>query len=103
MKFRSRRMFFGVAQVLPVLLAAVVAGSWQRGAEPRPQMSEELFKNVQVLKGIPVDEFMETMGFFSASLGLNCVDCHTRESEGNWAHYADETPLKQTARRMIQM
>ena len=69
----------------------------------KPLMAEEVFKNVQILKGIPVNQFMETMGFFSASLGLNCVDCHTPQSEGNWAHFADDTPLKQTARRMITM
>src|SRR5438105_11965180 len=28
--------------------------------------SEDVFKNVQLLKGIPVKEFMNTMGFFSA-------------------------------------
>ena len=28
---------------------------------------------------------------------------HTPQSEGNWAHFADDTPLKQTARRMITM
>jgi photosynthetic reaction center cytochrome c subunit len=43
------------------------------------------------------------MGFFSASLGLNCTDCHVDESGGNWAKYADDNELKQTARRMIQM
>ena len=32
-------------------------------------MAEEVFKNVQILKGIPVDQFMGTMGFFSVSLG----------------------------------
>src|ERR1017187_8927787 len=36
-------------------------------------MAEQVFTNVQVLKGIPVSEFMSTMGFFSASVGLNCV------------------------------
>ena len=40
----------------------------------RPQLAEEVFKNVQVLRGIPVKEFMGTMGMFSASLGLNCTD-----------------------------
>ena len=37
-------------------------------AQNQPQMSEAAFKNIQVLKGIPVDEFMGTMGllFFSA-------------------------------------
>ncbi len=66
-------------------------------------MAEQVFKNVQLLKGIPVDEFMGTMGFFSASLGLNCTDCHVEESSGNWAKYADDNDLKRTARKMIQM
>jgi hypothetical protein len=66
-------------------------------------MSEEAFKNIQVLRGIPVDEFMGTMGFFAASLGMNCTDCHVNESAGNWERYADDTPLKQTARRMVLM
>ena len=35
----------------------------------QPAMAEQAFKNVRVLKGIPVDQFMATMGFFSASLG----------------------------------
>jgi hypothetical protein len=46
---------------------------------------------------------MGTMGFFSASLGLNCTDCHVEESGGDWARYADNTALKQTARRMMLM
>ena len=39
-------------------------------------MVEDVFKNVQALKGITVDEFMGTMGIMSASLGLCCNDCH---------------------------
>ena len=46
-------------------------------ATAKPQMSEEVFKNVQVLKGIPVDEFMGTMGVFTTSLSLCCGNCHT--------------------------
>ena len=45
---------------------------------------------------------MGTMGFFSASLGMNCTDCHVDESGGNWAKYADDNALKQTARRMMR-
>ena len=66
-------------------------------------MAEEVFKNIQVLKGIPVDQFMGTMGFFAAATGLNCTDCHVDESGGNWAKYADDNDLKRTARRMVQM
>src|SRR3974377_1199164 len=43
----------------------------------KPQMSEAAFKNIQVLKGIPVDEFMGTMGLFSAALTVCGGDCHT--------------------------
>jgi hypothetical protein len=67
-------------------------------------MSEEAFKNVTVLKGIPVDEFMDTMGFISASTNYNCADCHAEpKEEGDWSVYAQETPRKATARRMILM
>ena len=67
----------------------------------KPQMVEEVFKDIRLLKGIPVDQFMDTMGFFSASTSLNCTGCHGAASGGDWSHYADETPMKATARRMI--
>jgi photosynthetic reaction center cytochrome c subunit len=67
------------------------------------QMAENVFKNVLVLKGIPVDEFMDTMGMFSAATSLNCISCHTEDSAGAWEKFADDTPLKQTARRMVLM
>src|SRR5438876_6973087 len=72
-----------------------------RGQE-KPLMAEDVFKNVQVLKGIPVKEFMNTMGFSSASTNLNCIDCHSPQSE-SLEGYAIDTPLKQTARKMINM
>jgi outer membrane lipoprotein-sorting protein len=75
----------------------------QAGPGEKTLMVEDVFKNVQVLKGIPVSEFMATMGFFSASLGFNCTGCHTTESLGNWEKYGDDIPVKRTARRMIQM
>ena len=95
----------GAATIVWLLGAAWASG--QAGPRPGPAsgapMAEDIFKNVQVLKGIPVDQFMGTMGFFSASLGLNCTDCHVDESGGNWAKYADDNSLKQTTRRMIRM
>ena len=78
------------------------AGS-QATPEQKPQMAEDVFKNVQVLRGISVDEFIGTMGFFAASLGMNCVDCHTAESADDWAKFADDTTRKQTARKMVLM
>ena len=72
-------------------------------ATQKPLMAEQVFKNVQVLEGIPVDEFMGTMGFFAASLSLNCTDCHVQAANDDWARYADDTPLKVTARKMVLM
>jgi outer membrane lipoprotein-sorting protein len=46
---------------------------------------------------------MDTMGFFAASLGLNCVYCHVSESLENWDRFADDVPRKRMARTMIQM
>jgi len=80
---------------LSLLFTAVASG------QQKPLMAEQVFKNVRVLKGIPVDQFMATMGFFSASLGETCTDCHSAESGGNWDKYADDNPRKNTARAMI--
>src|SRR5215510_816422 len=74
----------------------------QRTAQ-KPLMAEEVFKNVQILKGIHVNQFMDTMGFFAASLGLNCVYCHVPESLENWDRFAEDVPRKRMARNMMLM
>jgi photosynthetic reaction center cytochrome c subunit len=84
------------------LFAAALAGA-QADATQKPLMTEQYFKNVQVLRGISVKELMDTMGFFAASLGENCTFCHVEESSGDWAKYAEDNANKQTARKMILM
>lgn len=86
------------ALLLPAMLASA-----QTQPAPRPQMSDQVFKNIQVLKGIPVDEFMNAMGFFSASLGMSCEDCHAA-NDSKWENFAlDTSPRKIMARKMITM
>jgi outer membrane lipoprotein-sorting protein len=84
------------------LLGAARTGGQAESAQ-KPLMAEQYFKNVQVLRGISVKEFMDTMGFFAASLGENCTFCHVEESSGDWSKYADDNANKQTARKMILM
>jgi outer membrane lipoprotein-sorting protein len=86
-----------------VFILWLSAGSGLAQAQEKPLMAEDVFKNVQSLKGIPVNQFMETMGFFSAALGYNCTNCHGDAVLGNWDKYADDIPVKRTARRMIQV
>ncbi len=70
--------------------------------EQKPLLAEEAFKNIQVLRGIPVRQFMETMGFFSASVGESCEFCHGGSDSG-WDKYAEDNDIKQTARKMVLM
>jgi len=74
----------------------------QGQAGAKSQMSEAAFKNIQVLKGIPVDEFMGTMGLFSAALNVCCGDCHTGAGTSN-PKWEDDPPRKRMARQMAQM
>src|SRR5262245_14580090 len=101
------RVAYGVGLAIAgVLLAAGVYAQARPSGQPgdqKPQLAEEAFKNVRVLRGIPVREFMATMGFFSASLGLNCTDCHGSASASDWANYATDTPLKNRSRQMMAM
>ena len=103
MKFGSRRMLLGMVAMAVVCLLGANLVTGQTQTEEKPLLAEAVFKNVQVLKGIPVSEFMGTMGYFSASLGLNCTFCHVTESLQDWQKFADDVPRKRTARRMILM
>jgi hypothetical protein len=86
--------------VLALLVSATVSIQAQA---PAPQMSEQIFRNVQMLKGIPVDEFMDAMGMFSAALGYDCSSCHSKDIASDRDAFAVATPLIQRARGMIAM
>ncbi len=103
-----RRIIVGAAVVAVACLLVSVRTGGQAESAQKPLMAEQLmaeqyFKNVQVLRGISVKEFMDTMGFFAASLGENCTFCHVEESGGDSGKYADDNANKQTARKMILM
>jgi hypothetical protein len=88
---------------MPNLLAAGQSSAQVAAATPvTPQMSDAVFKNIQVLKGIPVDEFMGTMGVFTTSLSLCCGNCHTGAGTSN-PKWEDDPPRKRTARAMVTM
>jgi photosynthetic reaction center cytochrome c subunit len=101
--FGLRRTTLRIIGRVAVCLLSVATASGQAAQTERPQLAEEAFKNVQIIKGIPVDEFMDTMGMFAAATSMNCVDCHTHDSTATWDNFAKDTPLKQTARRMLLM
>jgi len=63
---------------------------------PQPQIVDS--PTVKVLTGLYAQQFQEEMNFIVQALGANCNTCHAR---GNFA--SEEKPLKQTARRMLEM
>ena len=103
---RKQSLLLFVVPAILFLLSMSLANAQappQGPASTKGLLSDQAFKNIKVLKGIPVDEFMATMGFFSSSLAENCLYCHTLESAGDWGHFADDNPHKIRARGMIAM
>jgi photosynthetic reaction center cytochrome c subunit len=103
MLLRLKPGFLSAVGIFAACLVSVVSAIGQTDSAQKPLMSEQAFKDVQVLRGVPASEFIETMGFFAVSLTANCTTCHGDASAGSWEHYADNTPLKQAARRMVVM
>lgn len=68
-----------------------------KGRENEP--AEEVFKNIQSLKGVPAGRLLGIMKIaFNGSLGVNCTHCHNPKA---WD--SDEKPTKQITRDMRVM
>lgn len=81
---------------------AIAAGHAQSVQAPqsaaKPKMTQEQFKNIQVLKELPADQLIPSMQFITASLGVECEYCHVQG-----AFDKDEKEPKKTAREMVLM
>ena len=100
--FESHRAVFIAIGLTGALLLAVASLKAQSGAQaPTPSPSkttEQVYKNIQVLKGIPSDQLIPAMQFITSSLGVQCDFCHVAG-----AFEKDDKKPKQTARKMMQM
>jgi hypothetical protein len=71
-------------------------GSWEAPQPPQP--AEQVYKNIQVMKGVPAPRLMSVMTLFTKWLGVECNYCHVpNEFE------KDDKPAKNTARKMLNM
>ena len=75
-------------------VASSVEGNHQQAQE---KTAEQVYRNIQALKGVPASQLEQVMALFTGSLGVKCGYCHTNPFD------KDDKPAKQTARRMIQM
>lgn len=67
------------------------------GQQNKP--AEEVFKNIQLLKGMPAGRLLAVMEIgYSKSLGVNCTHCHVVDQ---WEK--EDKPTKQITREMAAM
>jgi len=84
------------------LRAAYVAQVMQKIAGRENQPAEQVFENVQVLKGITAAELVRKMDKdYGEALSWNCTNCHRFAPQGNFA--SDTSNDKRRARFMQQM
>jgi photosynthetic reaction center cytochrome c subunit len=107
MRLRSRRIFLGATAIaiVSLLSAATLRGQAAPAQAPQdnPTLTDEAFKSVVMLKGIPVDTFFEAMGMFASAMGTDCTFCHVSNAYFDKTAFATPTPRIQRARGMIAM
>jgi photosynthetic reaction center cytochrome c subunit len=104
---------YGKRMLLGTCIAVAVLGSgaatlWTQPPQPStgieatgsaaPKAADQVYKNIQVLKGVPADQLIPAMQFITASLGVQCDFCHLEN-----AFEKDDKETKQKARKMIRM
>ena len=100
MRFEKRyRAGFGLAALsLTVLLLAAWQSAPPSPAKPpaQPPLAEDVFNNIQVLKGAPAESVIPTMEQIRHTVGVDCEYCHVAHK---WD--SDEKKPKETARQMF--
>lgn len=105
---KSSLCVFLVSLLLVFYSRDLARGIWLESVESAPQNPpaektvEQVFKNIQVLKGMPASQIYATMNFMKSSLDVDCQHCHVRNAQ-SWDFASDAKPTKAAARRMISM
>jgi len=100
MKIPTKKLVFSGA--VAWLGAALPFGGVAVAQAQKSQMADDVFKNIQALKGLTVDDFMGTMGLFSAALNVCCGDCHVGAG-GSEPKWDEDIPRKKVARHMVEV
>jgi hypothetical protein len=101
MKIQLRLLALALFAVIGCCVGAITprpSAQSQQGAEPQEKTAEQVYRNVQVFKGLPASQLYPAMNFISGALGVTCAHCHIPNQ-----FEKDDKTSKQTARRMIEM
>lgn len=67
-------------------------------SQEEERTAEQVYKNIQVFRGLPSSHLIGAMNFMAGSLGVSCNHCHVPNQFGK-----DDKPAKQTAREHLRM
>jgi len=114
LKFTTKKLYFILFTVLIFILALTsinvkdsvssVPGKITKSDSDDDKPAEEVYKNIQSLKGMPAGELGSVMQFIRASLNVNCAFCHVHnETDHTWDWASDSIEAKRVTREMITM
>lgn len=69
-----------------------------RSESSQEKPAEQVYKNIQVLKGVPAVQLLGAMNYMAGALGVSCNHCHVPNQ-----FVKDDKPAKLLARRHILM
>ena len=96
---RAAVQTLGNQNAKPFNQAQTLAELRKKIAEQKDKPAEDVFKNIQQLKGVAAGRLLAIMEIgYSKSLGVDCTHCHDVEQ---WEK--DEKPTKQITREMVLM
>ena len=98
----AKRMVAAAAVMTSVWMAGITLTARRAESQQKAPTADQVFKNIQVLKGTTVDDFMGTMGVMSAALGFDCSECHVNAGTDK-VDWAADTRNKVIARKMVTM
>lgn len=90
------RLIFALV-IVSIGPSITAVNSQEKPSKEGSPTADQVYKNIQLFKGIPASELEPTMAFISGSLGVKCNHCHVSPFS------KDDKPTKLIARRMIQM
>jgi len=81
-------------------MAVLTAAAQNPAADPaaKPKPAEEVYKNIQIMKGVPAARIPAVMKNLTIWLGVECTHCHV---QGEFEK--DDKPAKETTRKMFRM
>jgi len=85
-------------KLIAAIAAAIFAAQFAAAQTPEVKTAEQVYKNIQQLKGTPAGQLNAAMQFISVSLGVECESCHVL---GKFD--LDDKNNKKTAREMMAM